>query len=89
LVSSGPALAVGLGFTVSTTLSVAVPHDALAIAKCSVTVPIPETFTFVVNEDGVVIEELAEPVEPICVQVTVPLTPDPAIVNEVGPDGLV
>ena len=87
MVSSGPALAVGLAFTVSTTLSVAVPHDALAIDKRSVTVPIPETSTFEVNDVGVVIEALAVPVDPICVHETVPLEPDPANVNEVGPEG--
>jgi hypothetical protein len=92
LLSSRPALAVGLAFTVRITSSVAVPQDGdalLVVVNLNVTVPIPETFTPLVNEVGVVIEALAEPVDPTCVQANVPLVPEPAIVNEVGPEGLV
>ena len=66
--SSGPALAVGLAFTVSITLSVAVPQDGealLVVVNLNVTVPIPETLTPLVNEPGVVIEALAPPVDAI------------------------
>jgi hypothetical protein len=92
LASSGPALAVGLAFTVNTTLSVAVPQDGVAllvVVNLNVTVPIPETLTPLVNEVGVVIEALAVPVDPICVQANVPLVPVPASVNAVGPEGAV
>jgi hypothetical protein len=53
----------------------------------NVTVPIPETFTVDVKDPGVVIEEFAVPVDPVCVHKVVPLVAVPAKVNEVGPDG--
>jgi hypothetical protein len=87
-----PALAVGLAFTVSTTSSVAVPQDGealLVVVNFNVTVPIPETFTPLVNEVGLVIEALAVPVDPVCVHKNVPLVPVPANVNAVGPEGAV
>ena len=89
---SGPALAVGLALTVSTTSSVAVPHDGVAllvVVSLNVTVPIPLTLTAEVSDVGVVMLALAVPVDAICVHAVVPLLAVPANVNEVGPEGAV
>ena len=79
----------GLGFTVSTTSSVAVPQDALVTVKRNVTVPIPATSTVEVNEVGVFIVDTALPVWAISDHAIVPLVAEPANVNDVGPDGFV
>ena len=52
----------------------------------NVTVPIPDTLTVEVNEEGVVMEALAVPVAATCDHAVVPLLAVPASVNEVGPE---
>ena len=54
-----------------------------------VTVPRPDTLTVDVGEEGSVMEALAVPVEPTCVQTEVPLEAVPASVKDVGPEGAV
>jgi hypothetical protein len=92
LASSGPAVAVGFAFTVSTTSSVAVPQDGVAplvVVNLKVTVPVPETLTVEVNEPGVVIDAVAVPVLAKTLHNVVPLLAVPANVNGVGPEGAV
>ena len=82
-------MAVGFGYTVRVTSSCAVPQDSLVVVILRVTVPIPDTLTVEVGEEGSVTVALAVPVEPTCVHAEVPPLAVPAKVNDVGPEGAV
>lgn len=83
---STPALAVGKGFVVSTTLSEAEPQPLVPVtARRNVTDPAPVKLTAVLALFGLTIEAEADPVEPTTLQLGEPPETDPVRLNAAAP----